>query len=520
MSNPIADEIAEQVEIVDLVNENDLLLKDDVQIDESPVSAEDDEDTNEGDLKAEFYRRPFRKRPNPWLLSWTFFVLMCSVTLLMAAQIDRTIELVCEDELGLIPQDDRDLRCRQPSIMAKVASVSLYREVLKGVFSFAILPRLVSLSDRIGRRPLIIYCASITLVSHLLESLCLISTPVLSYRTLYFTSVLEGVGAGATGAAIMAFPYISDCVKDSKRARHFTLMQGIQFLAIAIAPNVGSQIFKNRGNMNLLMGMSVGGDLMAAVLFLTLLKESRTLADRRMSADANAETNTNVGRTFWLTVLDTINVFKPLKVLTFPHIQDKSARRIAIFLVITKLIVVSVTMFSASPLSLLIEMIFQWRASELGVVLTLVASAASIALTVVVPVCLHLFGKLYKVSTTEIDKVDIRILQIGCLAVFLGPLLMALAGNAAVFLLGACTLQMWAITSPVIQSVIVKYSEKKHIGLVFGAMNQIVQVSTVVGQTMGLAIFQKFIQTDPRINLHISTVVMGLFLIIVFLVLR
>jgi hypothetical protein len=519
MSSPVVEETIEEVVVSDAINESDPLLKNDNRTEESPAS--NDEDTEEGDLKPEFYRLAFWKRPNPWLLSWMFFVLMCSVTVLMAAQVDRTIELVCDEELGLISLDERDLRCREPGIMAKVATLSLRREILKGVLAFAVLPRLVSLGDRVGRLPLIIFCAVNTLVSHILEAMCFSSTPILNYRVLYVTSVLQGLGAGIQGIAVFAFPYISDCVKDSKRARHFTLMEGIQFLAIAIAPNLGSRMFKSFGNMNLLMALSVGGDLVAAILFVTLLVESRSPTEKRISRDIHTTTTASaLGRTFLSTLLDALNIFKPLRALTFPHIQDKSARRTAIFVVTTKFVILITLLFAAAPLDLLMEMIYQWRASELGVVIALSGIAGAVSLTVIAPVGLYVFGKLYKTFSTEIDKVDIRLIQFCATAVLLGAAMMAFAGNWMVFLVGACIIQISTMASPIILSVVVKYAEKKHIGLVFGAMNQIVQLSTIIATTTSLSVFQHFIDTDPRITLHVSSVVMGFFLIVLVTVLR
>jgi MFS family permease len=183
-------------------------------------------------------------------------------------------------------------------------------------------------------------------------------------------------------------------------------------------------------------------------------------------------------------------------------------------------VTMSTTIFATAPLELLMEMIFQWRASELGIVMTLLGIAGAVALTVVVPTGLYVFGKFYKVSSTEIDKVDIRLIQVGCFTVFLGAILMGFAGNGLVFVVGACTIQMSAMTSPVVQSAVVKYAEKKHIGLVFGALNQIVQLSSILAQTTSLAIFQRFIDSDPRITLHLSATAMGLFIIVLIVLLR
>jgi MFS family permease len=218
--------------------------------------------------------------------------------------------------------------------------------------------------------------------------------------------------------------------------------------------------------------------------------------------------------------LDVLNVFKPLRTLTFPHIQDKSARRTAIFVVTTKFVILITLLFASAPLDLLMEMIYQWRASELGVVMTLSSVASAVSLTVVVPVGLYVFGKLYKTSSTEIDKIDIRLIQFCATTVLLGSAMMAFAENSVVFLVGNCIIQMSVTVSPIILSVMVKYAEKKHIGLVFGAMNQVAQVSSIIATSAGLSIFQRFINTDPRITLHISTTVMGLFFILLVAVLK
>lgn len=529
MTTPVAEEIVEEVLAEDLwVAETrseieSLLPKGNVHIEESSVIEEDDEQENDskGDLKAEFYRVSFFKRPNPWLLAISFFVLLCGTGLVKTPQIDRIIELVCSEDMdiSLIPSSEKDLQCRAPKIMAKVAKVSLYRDVIRGVCSFAVLPRLVSLSDRVGRRPLIIYCGAFSLINHILEALCFISKPILNYRILYLTSFVDGIGAGPGGAMLMAFPYISDCVKDKKRSRYFTVVTGIQFGAMAIAPNLGSQIFKKQGNMDLLSCMSITGDVLATFLFITVLVESRSAAERRMSISTHSESFSSQ-MTSWSSLIDNINIFKPLKTLRFDHLQDQSARRLAMFLVIVKFFLVLMTMFTIAPIELLMEMMFQWRASELGIVMTLVGGVAALSLSVLVPLLLHVFGQIYKASSNGIDKIDTRIIQIGCLSLFFGILLMACSPTATMFLVGLCVAQVWTIIPPVVQSVLVKYADKKHIGMVFGAMNQVGQASILIGQSLGLAVFQYFIEVNVRSNMYISSALTGFFILIIFFILR
>lgn len=524
----IAEEIIEEVQASEILNETSPLLKDGVRvIEEQVVEDEDGNDDQDdgrevsGDLKSAFYRLPYWQRPNPVLLAVNFFLFTFSATLLMAAQVDRTIQLVCDETLdGLfVPPSNRDARCREAAIMGKVANFNLNRGIIKGVLSFAVLPRIVSLSDRIGRRPLFVFCAGLALADHLIQAVCFMSTPLLNYRSLYVSSVLNAFGGEFTGIQLLSFPYLSDCIKDSKRARHFSMLSGISFLALAVAPNLGSQMLKRQKSMDWALVLSLFLDVIGLLVCVLLLAESRMVRDQKVSAEVHQEAYDSA-RPRWKVVLDYINFLKPLQSLTFPHMTSSRKRRMAIFLVVIRFMTISVIIFGNAPLELLVEMAFQWRASELGYIMTLIGGVGAVVMTIGVPFGIKTFSRIYKVSSTELDNVDIRLIELGVISVTVGLALMGFATSPAVFVLGACVSQMGVAAAPVIQSTIVKYAEKKRIGMVFGAMDQMSQVSSLLAQTVSLAMFQRFIAIEPRITLHLAFAMIGMFTIAVLIVLR
>lgn len=525
MSAPIANEIADLEEVTEVLDEQTHLLngegRGEAEGQRDETADEDEDEFAYRDLKTECYRLPSWKQPTPTILLWSLFVLLFSESLIVAAQVDRFIELICEDVFPGIPLEDRDQQCRAPIVMTELASLSMYTELIKGIVSFSVLPVLVSLSDRIGRRPLIVFCTVVTLINMVFNTTYMISRPIFSYKILYVTSVLAGVGSGQAGALIMAYPYISDCIKNSKRAKYFTMMEGFQVGAVALAPNLGAQLFKSRGNMDLLLAMSVGGLSLSLVAVVLLIGESRSQKERLISQAVYDEQQIAISAMSpWARVFDSMNIFKPLEALKFSHIEDKSRRLIPMVLLSLKAMALVVLMYELAPLQMLLEMAFHWRAREIGIVMTILGVVGSFSLTVLVPILLRVLGKIYQTSNTSIDKIDKRIINIGCLCLLVGSLCMAFTETSAMFLLGLCACELLGVVSPVIQSVVIKYADEKQIGLIFGAMSQVVQMSVIVGQAVGLGSFKFFLDIDAKMNIYIGTLIWTITIIVVFNILR
>jgi MFS family permease len=96
-----------------------------------------------------------------------------------------------------------------------------------------------SMSDRVGRRPVIIISIIISAVSYL------VFAHATSLLLLFVSRILTGIGSGNIAAAQA---YVSDITKPQDRAKRIGLVVGASFgLAFAFGPAIGGSIYSHFG---------------------------------------------------------------------------------------------------------------------------------------------------------------------------------------------------------------------------------------------------------------------------------
>lgn len=137
-----------------------------------------------------------------------------------------------------------------------------------GIFSlmqFVFAPTLGVISDRVGRKPVIIATSIITGISYLVFS------QATSVGLLFLARALGGIGGANIG---VAQAYISDVVAPENRARAFAYIGAAFGLGFVIGPSLGGVIYEY-------LGFAWVGYIAAAISFINVILANRYLKESR-----------------------------------------------------------------------------------------------------------------------------------------------------------------------------------------------------------------------------------------------
>lgn len=158
-------------------------------------------------------------------------------------------------------------------VVSDEASLALWVGVLEATFAlcaFLVAPLLGSLSDRYGRRPILIYSLFGAAVGYLLFGLAG------SLITLIVARIIQGLASGDMPAL---FGYVADITEEKDRAKRFGLLGALMGIASMVGPALGGML--SRISLNAPVFATAALSVIVALLSLAVLPESLDKENRR-----------------------------------------------------------------------------------------------------------------------------------------------------------------------------------------------------------------------------------------------
>lgn len=140
-------------------------------------------------------------------------------------------------------------QCKDPRVHAQVSKFTMYMSLITGICSAITAPRLGSISDQYGRKPLIALSSLGLLTSEVFTILAGKYPDSFSVYTLLIGSFVDGICGSFLVAQAVSGSYAADCTPPEKRAVAFGYFQGCLFLGIAFGPALGGFLIKATGNV-------------------------------------------------------------------------------------------------------------------------------------------------------------------------------------------------------------------------------------------------------------------------------
>ena len=399
-------------------------------------------------------------------------------------------------------------QCRIPEVQSLVSKFLLYCNLLAGLLSAVVAPKLGALSDRYGRKWMI----SVTVTGSILCEAVIILVArypdTFSVNWVLLGYTLDGLCGSFTAAMALSFAYASDCTVPNKRNVVFGYFQGCIFSGIAIGPIVAGYIVKATGQLLSIFYIALAAHSVFLLFLMFIVPESlskeRRIINRRKSEVSSGEQQT-ISK--WLSAnmdfLNPIKLLEPLVIL-WPTGEgtNPAIRRNLAFLAAVDTTMFGVAMGSMTVVLLYVDFQFGWGTLESSTFVSIVNICRVFTLVVMLPLATRILRGPRSSSVQRpsgCDGIDLGMIRVAILFDLIGYSGYITVRTGNLFILFGAIGAMGGMGSPTLQAALTKHVPPDRVGQVLGAMGLLHASARVVAPTVFNLIYAqtvgKFTQT-------------------------
>ncbi|ONH69926.1 Tetracycline resistance protein, class C [Cyberlindnera fabianii] len=480
-------------------------------IDDYDYEDNDNEDSdNEDDIRqvlddhrAHHLTLAWHARPTVGIICFSVLIYFMQESVGLSSSVVLLLRMLCKYSQS---NDDSISTCSDPKVQVFVSSVQMRMLLLGGALSCAMSGKLGGLSDRIGRRKVLIYCGVCSLMGRLF--LLYIVRPNATYSPLLiiFAAIFNGLAGGNVVLLSLASSYITDIVESKKRTRALGFVMGSFYAGMGAGPLLGSYIVRATGDPRLSLWTGVGFASLFLLLMIfiaesrpTLLRtrsQSMHLARKASFASQRSGAHSIAHRAAY----SVVDVFKPLKLLWLP--RHKTLGFTPRFNVMMLVLVECCLFFTGVSMGGVVVLYstanYNLTSEMLGYYISLVGTSKTIVLYTVSPACLYLLKRLFNQHTHAPDWIDFCLLLFGSINELLSPFIVYKSGSMAGVYASAIFGALGAFVTPTVCSTIMKYYSDGKSGEVFGALSLLKNILAMIGPSAGLFIYSCTVSYDPK----------------------
>ncbi|KAH8889870.1 MFS general substrate transporter [Thozetella sp. PMI_491] len=467
----------------------------------------------------EFEGLPWYKRPSVWWLLWPFAIFTLAFGGTAVPKMNLIISLVCaqyykEKSLPdpafpftpLLPGGDLAKECFDTHIQRSVTTFNLTIGVITGILSAFTAPKLGALSDRYGRKRLLVICSMGGIVGEIITILAANFPDVIHYRWIILGSVFDGLAGSFTAGSVISHAYTSDCTPPSKRSVAFGYLHSCLFIGMSFGPLLTGYFVEWTGSLVSIFYLTLGCHITFISFIWFVIPESLTKSRQRIAREKHAleQARRNPGgveptwmtsasqRLAWLPLskpigkfiyeIRTTNLFAPLKILFPTGPGSDKLRRNLITLALIDMSIMGAVMGAGPSILMYTEYIFGWRNLQSSQFMSMVSMVRVFILLVIFP-CINYWFRVRPAQKARresgialveknngADKLDIWILRVALMSDVLGVAGYIFVRTSELFVACAVITAFGGLGSATIQASTTKHVPAERVGQLLGAI--------------------------------------------------
>lgn len=452
---------------------------------------------------------------------------------------DRIIDLVCNRYFADRTATDPNFHfapvilggdnphCRIAPVQRNVATFTLVLNVMVGVLSTYTAPKLGSLSDRYGRKRMMVICSLGGVAGEIIIILAAKYPHVVDYRWLVLGSAFDGLTGSFTAGSVLSHSYTSDCTPPSKRSVSISYLHACLFSGLAFGPLLAAYFVKKTGSLLSIFYITLCCHIFFILFILFVTPESlskrKQLAARdkyakkkEAEADPPAWVSDLGSSTFGsglgkvLNAIKTANPFAPLKVLLPPGPKNTQVRRNLVILAAVDMILLGCVMGMGTITILYSEYVFGWGTVESSRFVSLVSSVRFLVLMAIFPVLNYFFrtrpaARKRRLSPVPIveknagaDDLDVWVLRLALLSDVIGTTGYIFVRTEPLFVLCAVITAFGGLGSTTIQASLSKHVSSESLGELLGAIGLLHALARVIAPILFNGLYAATVDTFPQ----------------------
>ncbi|KIW51650.1 hypothetical protein PV05_10350 [Exophiala xenobiotica] len=453
------------------------------------------------------HSQPWYKTPSIFWLLPAFFPFCIAFGGIIVPKTYLVLNLICEDYLSerarkdptfhFLPVvlDAENPQCRDPHVQSRVATFNLEANLLTGIFSAIISPHLGSLSDRRGRKTVLV-CASFGgILAEIITIIVGQNPDTVSVYWLLLGSLLDGLSGSFTTAMAIAFAYASDCSSPERRNVAFGYFHGTLFAGIALGPILAAYLIKVTGTVMVTFYVALACHFFYIVFVTLFVPESLSKERQLLAREKRRVKHASAPKKDLATKIRNYNLFKPLWVL-WPTGEGSSPklRQNLFVLAAIDTMMFGVAMGTMQIIIIYAEYRFGWSAVDSSMFLSAVNVCRVLGLVLLLPLLTRIFrGPAVSQSAGHkgADMLDINIIRGTILFDLLGYIGYALTPSGTIMVVSGMIASLGGIGSPTLQSALTKHIPADRTGQVLGASGLLHALARVVAPTIFNLIYRQ-----------------------------
>lgn len=441
----------------------------------------------------------------------------------MVPRINLILNLICRDYLADRAALDTSFQfhpvifgadnpqCQIPEVQALVARFQLYSNLIAGILSAIVSPKMGVLSDRYGRKRIIAIATLGTLLGEAITVLIASYPDDFSVNWILLGSFFDGLCGSFTTAMALIHAYNADCTPPERRNVTFAYFHATLFTGIAAGPILAGYLVNWTGHIITVFYVAIGCHLFFLIFLFFIIPESVS-KERQMIAREKWRTKMlDPEERTWILTARNYNVlamtksfFQPLGILrpTGPG-SSRDLRRNLFFLAAIDTAMFGVAMGTMNVIVIYSEYMFGWGNLESSIFVSIVNTCRVCGLLLILPTVTRIvrgpMSSRRQQRNSGSDLLDINIIRIAILFDLTGYIGYSTVRKGYLLIISGAIASLGGMGSPTLQSALTKHVPPDRTGQLLGATGLLHALARVIAPTIFNLIYSvtvgKFTQT-------------------------